>query len=236
MTTRKDSFHHFVARALFVAKRARPDIQPTVAFLCTRVQKPTKEDWYKLIRMVKYLQGTQEYCLILRADSLSVVKWYADAAFDVHQDMKSHSGVVMTMGKGAIISSSRKQKLNTRSSTEAELVAADDALTSIMWTKLFMKEQGYSPKVVLNQDNMSTMQLQKNGKASSHQRTRHINIRFFTIKDHLDKKEFDLEYCPTDKMQADFMSKPLQGKPFLRNRKDHHGHVIIVMIIYFTYL
>ena len=110
---RKDSFHHFVARALFVAKRARPDIQATIAFLCTRIQKPTEEDWYKLIRMMKYLHGTQHYCLILRADNLSVVKWYADAAFAVHQDMKSHSGIMMTMGKGAVVSSSRKQKLNT---------------------------------------------------------------------------------------------------------------------------
>ena len=220
---RKDSFHHFVARALFVAKRARLDIQPTIAFLCMRVQKPMEEDWYKLIRMMKYLHGTQEYCLILKADSLSVVKWYADAAFAVHQDMKSHSGIMMTMGKGAVISSSRKQKLNTRSSTEAELVAADDALTSIMWTKLFLQEQGYNLKVILNQDNMSTIQLQKNGKASSHQRTRHIDIRFFTIKDHLDNKEFELEYCPTDKMHADFMSKPLQGKQFLHNRKNIMG-------------
>ena len=71
---RKDSFHHFVARALFVAKRARPDIQQTIAFLCTRVQKLTEEDWYKLIRMIKYLHSIQEYCLILRADNLSVVK------------------------------------------------------------------------------------------------------------------------------------------------------------------
>ena len=127
------------------------------------------------------------------------------------------------MGKRAISSSSQKQKLNTRSLTEAELVAADDALTSIMWTKLFLKEQGYNPRVILNQDNMSTMQLQKNGKASSHRRTQHIKIRFFMLKDHLDNKEFKLEYCPTDKMHADFMSKPLEGKQFLHNRKNIMG-------------
>ena len=151
------------------------------------------------------------------------VKWFVDAAFAVHPDMKSHTGITMTMGKGAIISSSRKQKLNTRSSTEAELIASDDALTTIMWTKLFLKHQGYEPRIILNQDNKSTMQLQKNGKLSSHRRTRHINIRFFTIKDHLDKKEFELQYCPTDQMQADYMSKPLQGKLFISNRKEIMG-------------
>jgi len=212
-----------VARALFLAKRARPDIQPPVAFLCTRVQEPTEEDWFKLIRMMKFLHGTADDSLTLSAENLSVVKWFADAAFAVHQDMKSHSGITMTMGKGAIISSSRKQKLNTRSSTEAELVASDDALTSIIWTKNFLEAQGYKPNTILNQDNKSTIQLQKNGRLSAHKRSRHINIRYFTIKDYLDRKEFELQYCPTDAMQADYMSKPLQGKLFTANRNSIMG-------------
>ena len=66
-----------------------------------------------------------------------------DAAFAVHPDFKSHTGVVMTMGNGAIQAISRKQKLNTRSSTEAELIGVDDAVTMIVWTKLFLEEQGY---------------------------------------------------------------------------------------------
>ncbi len=220
---RKEQFHHTVAKALFVSKRARPDIQPTVAFLCTRVQKPNEEDWYKLVRMIKFLYGTPDDCLIIKPDKINVVKWYADAAFAVHQDMKSHTGFNMTMGKGSVISSSRKQKLNTRSSTEAELVAADDTLTSIQWTKLFLEAQGHTPDCVLMQDNKSTMQLEKNGKASSLKRTRHINIRFFTIKDHLDRNEFKLEYCPTDAMTADYLSKPLQGEAFKRHRNSIMG-------------
>ena len=142
---------HFITLSwelYFFAKGARLDIQQTITFLCMRVQKPTEEDWYKLIWMMKYLNGKQKYILILKADSLSVVKWYTDAAFAVHQDMKSNSGITMTMGKGAIISSSQKQNLNARSSTKAELVAAADSHTSIMWTKLFLKRQGYNPRVI----------------------------------------------------------------------------------------
>ena len=216
---RKEQFHHTVAKALFVAKRARPDILPTVSFLCTRVKQPTEEDWFKLVRMMKFLYGTQEDCLILKADKLNVVKWFADASFAVHPDMRSHTGYNMTMGKGSVISAAIKQKMNTRSSTEAELVAADDVLTSIIWTKHFLEAQGYKPKTVLKQDNQSTMKLQFNGRASSHKRTRHINIRYYTIKDYLDRKQFELEYCPTEDMQADYMSKPLQGKLFEKHRK-----------------
>ena len=73
-----------------------------------------------------------------------MIKWYVDASYAVHPDYRSHTGAVMTMGRGAVQAMSRKQKLNTRSSTEAELVGADDAATMILWTGLFMQEQCYT--------------------------------------------------------------------------------------------
>ena len=93
---------------------------------------------------MEYLNGTKELKLRLRADNLRVIKWYVDASYAVHPDYKSHTGAVMTMGRGAVQAMSKKQKLNTRSSTEAELVGADDAATMILWTGLFMKDQGYT--------------------------------------------------------------------------------------------
>ncbi|MGC8532993.1 MAG: Ty1/Copia family ribonuclease HI, partial [Acidiphilium sp.] len=86
----------------------------------------------------------------------------------------------MTYGGGAAQSISRKQKLNTRSSTEAELDGADDAATMILWTKLFMEAQGHTiEKNILYQDNKSTILLENNGKRSSSKRTRAFNIRYF---------------------------------------------------------
>ena len=102
-----------------------------------------ESDWKKLIKMLEYLKGTSKLCLNLKADNPQVVKWYVDASFAVHPDYRSHTGAVMTLGKGSVISMSKKQKLNTRSSTEAELVGADDAVTMILWTCLFMEQQGY---------------------------------------------------------------------------------------------
>ena len=68
----------------------------------------------------------------------------------------------MTMGKGAILSMSQKQKLNTKSSTISELVGADDATTIMLWTKLFMEEQGYkNDENFLYQDNKSAILLGK---------------------------------------------------------------------------
>ena len=65
---KKEDFHTFVAKGLFLCKRARPDIQTTIAFLTTRVQRPDVDDWKKLRRLIMYLKGTEDFVLKLRAD------------------------------------------------------------------------------------------------------------------------------------------------------------------------
>jgi hypothetical protein len=212
-------FHTIVAKGLFLCKRARPDIHPTTAVLCTRVRSPNQNDWGKLVRMMRYLNGSREDTLSLSADDLHVIKWHVDASFAVHPDFRSHTGSVMTYGNGAIISQSRKQKLNTRSSTEAELVGADDASTMVLWTKLFMECQGYEiTRNILYQDNMSAILLETNGKKSSSKRTRALNIRYFFLADQVAKGNLDIEYLSTTEMWGDYMTKPLQGKLFQKFR------------------
>ena len=123
----------------------------------------------------------------------------------------------MSLGQGCMSSISTKQKLNTRSSTEAELVAVNDAMSKILWTRLFIESQGYHvADNVLYQDNQSAMLLEKNGKMSSSKRTRHLDIRFFFVTDNVQKKNVRIEYCPTDDMVGDFYTKPLQGSKFVR--------------------
>jgi hypothetical protein len=100
-----------------------------------------QDDWRKLDCLLKYINGSQKDKLILSADDLHVIKWYVDCAFAVHPDFRSHTGGNMTYGHGTPMSMSRKQKLNTQSSTEAELVGPDDLSTLILLTKLFMEEQ-----------------------------------------------------------------------------------------------
>jgi hypothetical protein len=111
-------FHTFVAKGLFLCKRARPDIQQAISVLCTRVRDPNQADWEKLMRVMKYLYGTKEENLTLSADNLRVVKGYVDASFAVHPDFKSHTGAVMTLGKGAMQSIARRQKMNVQGSQQ----------------------------------------------------------------------------------------------------------------------
>jgi hypothetical protein len=116
-----DFFHATVAKLLFLCKRGRPDIQTAIAFLCTRVQQPTKHDHNKLARVIKYLRQTDSLVLRLSADNLNIIKWWVDASYGVHLDMRSHTGGVMSMGTGAAYSTSKKQKLNTKSSNRSAL-------------------------------------------------------------------------------------------------------------------
>jgi hypothetical protein len=213
------AFHHNVAKLLFLCKRARPDIQTPTAFLCTRVKAPDRDDYKKLSHTMKYLRGSINMPLTLEADSMHIVKWWVDASFAVHPDMKSHTGGVMSLGKGAIYGTSTRQKLNSRSSTEGELIGVNDVMPQVLWTRYFLEAQGYGVKEnIVYQDNQSAILLEKNGRGSSSKRTRHINIRYFFVADRIASNEMSVQYCPTAEMLADFFTKPLQGSLFQKFR------------------
>jgi Reverse transcriptase (RNA-dependent DNA polymerase) len=192
---RSELFHRLVAKLLYLSKRSRPDIQLAVAFLTTRVSNSTEEDWLKLHRVLLYLKGTLDLHLILGADSLVKMETWVDAAYAVHGDMRSHTGGVVSFGRGSVISKSIKQKLNTKSSTEAEVVGASDFFPTMIWARMFLESQGYQlVENILHQDNQSAILLERNGKGSSSQKTRHIDIRFFFLKDRMTLERLQIRH------------------------------------------
>ena len=210
MTEMSTAFHNIVAKALYLVKRARPDASVSIAFLTTRVRSPDVEDWKKLGHFIEYLRATVDMPLILGSDKTGVLNWYVDASFAVHPNMRGHTGGALTLGRGYPIVSSTKQKLNTKSSAESELVGVDDMMSSILWTRYFLKCQGYRVNDnIIFQDNKSSILLERNGRSSSSKRTKHINVRYFFITDRISKGEVRVEWCPTKDMVADFLTKPL---------------------------
>eukprot|EP00804_Cyclotella_cryptica_P021065 CCRYP_019383-RC/>CCRYP_019383-RC protein AED:0.25 eAED:0.25 QI:0/-1/0/1/-1/0/1/0/272 len=177
-------FHRTTAQLLFLSTRARKDMQTAVSFLTTRVKKPDQDDRRKIKKVLEYLNGTVELKLRIEVKDLRVMRWYVDAAHMVHWDCKGQTGAAMTLGRGAVLSYSWKQKANTKSSTETELVGVDDAISNILWSLYFLQAQGCGTShAIIYQDNKSAILLESNGKWSSGKRTKHIKAKYFFVTD-----------------------------------------------------
>ena len=183
--------------------------------------------------MVFIKHHNMEKCDVLHLEANNFIQTSADASFAVHDDMRSHNGIAVALGKGAVHAESSKQKLNADSSTAAELIAADKVMKQVLWTLFFLQSQGHNVMTnLLEQDNASTMQLEKNGKFSSSKNTRHVNIRCFFVTNQIEKGHVAVECVPTDELIANYLSKPLQGMKFqemrqiLMNSLDHLRQVM----------
>ena len=108
------------------------------------------------------------------------LKTWVDAAYGVHSDMRGHTGGLMSVGTGIIHHKTSKQRINTKSSTETEVVGASDYLSYTIWTKKFLEDQGYKLKrTEYYQDNQSAIKMLANGWRSKGDKSRHIDIRYF---------------------------------------------------------
>ena len=100
-------------------------------------------------------------------------------------------------------------------------------MPTVLWSRQFLDGQGFKVKEnPVYQDNQAAILLEKNGKASSGKRTKHINARYFFITDRVSKKEVSVSWCPTEDMTGDFWTKPLQGASFRRMRDLVMGVVV----------
>ena len=211
----KEIFHSVTQKLLYITKRARPDLETTVAFLTTRVSKSDVDDWKKLGRLLTWVMNTIEDKRIIGASSLTDLFTWIDAAYAVHTNMRGQTGGAISMGYGILHGKSSKQKINVKSSTESELVGVSEYLPYNIWLMMFMAAQGYGiENNIVYQDNQSTMRMHINGRNSCTGNSRHINVRYFFVKDRIDKGELKVEYCPTLLMIADYFTKPLMGARF----------------------
>ena len=130
-----NTFHSVVAKLLFVATQARMDLLLAVGFLTTRVSRSSQQDMGKLKRVLEYVNGTLDVEYVVGADNVGRMWTWVDAAYAVHPEMRSHTGGVISFGRGGLVCKSSKQKINMKSSTEAEFVGAKSYLPNTIWVK-----------------------------------------------------------------------------------------------------
>ena len=213
-------FHRIVAMILYLAKRARAELLTAASYLATRVTKCDSDDIDKLIRLIRYIRGTRDMGMILRPGASGIrVHLFVDASYGVHVDGRSHTGSCVVLGDlGAVHCRSSKQQIVTKSSTEAELVGLSDSANQGLFLRNFLTLQGYSmPAVTVYQDNLSCMALLARGRSGG-ERTRHIAIRYFWMKDRVDRGEATIVHKGTSELYANVLTKPLQGSQFVYER------------------
>ena len=121
-TKNREEFYTLTAQCLYLSKRGIPDLQISIAFHFTRVQKVHTNIRKKLSRTIRHLMSTVRLSLLLQVSKHGIIGWWVDTCFAVHEDMMSRTGMYMSLGPGKIHAGSMKQKINTPSSTHAELV------------------------------------------------------------------------------------------------------------------
>jgi histone deacetylase 1/2 len=219
----KTTMYSITYKLLHLAKRVRPDILTATSYLTTRVSKPNVDDIKKMTRVLKYLNGTRELGICIETDPGPIsVKAYIDASYAVHDDCRSQTGCIISLGKGPIYTSSSKQKINTKSSTESEVVAIADKSSQVIWSREILgwlsnqTEEEMLPATIF-EDNTAAIQMMKRGRGCS-EKTRHIKIQTFFIGDRMENGDILLHHLNTEEMVADFLTKPLQGKQFIKLR------------------
>ena len=212
----RQKFHSAVYQLLFITQRTRPEFMLSVNFLSGRCYVATEEDKRKLMRVIQYLKGTENLGLklSLNKDGKPELSCHIDSSYGTHRDGKSQTGSSTSLGGGSIESSSSKQKVNTKSAHESEIIGLSDRLSRLIWARNLILDQGVKMgPAIIYQDNKGVLEVCKRGQ-NGNSRTKHIALRYNFVRDFIDRGEITLKYCPTKNMIADILTKPLQGKLF----------------------
>jgi len=200
-------YQQMVGGLIWVANATRPDIAYPVGYLARSMQKPTIADWKNAKRVIRYLKSTR--MLGLKYSTTETTFGYSDASYAEEKDAKSASGYVFKQAGAAITWRSTKQELVAQSSMEAEYIALAEAVKEAIWIRKLQQEclPNANHQIVISEDNQSAIKLAQNPIHTN--RSKHINVRYHATRDYVKKKLVKIEYCPTEDMVADIMTKSL---------------------------
>ncbi|CAI7783544.1 unnamed protein product [Closterium sp. NIES-53] len=203
---------------LFAVVTCRPDLSYSASQLTTYLKKPEAEHMAELDRALHCLISTSTVGLTYHKNGTTTPKLigYVDADHAGDSDnRRSRTGYIYRLEPiGPISWQSSKQELIALSSAEAEYISLCSATKEGLYLCELLEEakQAQLPSFSLFCDCQSAIRLaNKNGFAN---RTKHIALRYFFVKDEIEKGRLELSYCPTSEMAADYLTKKLGKQKF----------------------
>ena len=194
------------------AREGRPDIDFVVSYLQTKQNSPTKQDWDDLSHLLGYLKKFPEKIVTFKPTDLQL-RGFADASYNLTSDARSHYGYIVTLGNSLIASKGGRIKTVVRSSTEAEISAVNELISDILWCRDILEDLGYPQhKINMYEDNKSCITMLQQEPRNFHTKSRHVRVKWAFFREEYEKRTVKLRYCPTEKMVADLLTKPLGGK------------------------
>jgi hypothetical protein len=181
------------------------------------MSSPTLAHSYTLQRVLRYLSGTRTLGLYFPANVSFVSPFaFADAAEGNKVDHKCITGyaVFLSPNSSPIVWRTKKQDIVAQSITEAEYIALNDAKNELIFVRALMQQLCILPTnpSVLYGDNVGSLFLTQH--STFHQRTKHIARRYHSIREAIHNGTIYVTYCPTQKMLADVLTKPLPESVF----------------------
>ncbi|KAG5879136.1 hypothetical protein JTB14_004112 [Gonioctena quinquepunctata] len=203
-------YRQAVGALMYLMLGTRPDLAYSIGFLSRSLENPTAEDVAKVKRVFRYIAGTLDLGIIYRPNfKRGTLECYSDADFGrCTKTGRSTSGVIMIHAGGAISWLSQRQAMVATSTTEAEIVAANEATKEIIWlSRLFEGIIGLKHVPILQVDNSAAVRLAQN--PEFHRRTKHISIKYFFIREKISEGKLGVQQIPTEEQIADMMTKSL---------------------------
>jgi transposase InsO family protein len=207
-------FASLVGSLLYAMVCTRPDIAAAVLAVSRHMSNPSEQHWTAAKRILRYLHGTQSMGLTFRRDGggllgFSDADWGGDTV-----TRKSTTGFLFLFGGAAISWSSKLQATVALSSVEAEYMALSTTVQEALYVRNLLADIGFpqAQSTPVLCDNQGSLALAKD--PVFRPRTKHIDIRYHFIRERIEQGVIKVEYCPTESMVADALTKPLQGAQF----------------------
>ena len=184
------------------------------------MERPKESHWVAAKRILRYIKGTMDLGLFYSYGNEANLYGYSDSDWGGDQDeRKSTTGYVFYLGPTAFTWASKKQSIVALSSCEAEYVAASAAVCEAIWLRNLLEEFDHTQdeSTTIHVDNKSAIELAKN--PIQHGRSKHIDIRYHFIRDHVKQKTVKQKYCSTTEQVADIFTKALSTDNFRRLRE-----------------